>query len=303
MEIRQMKKYAPWVIAVLLLLYGLPTITKSILGGLFFVIAGLLLLPTTKNLLIQKVPQAALLEKQIVNYIAVAIFAVLGVMATGASEKSALIEKYNANKAAITKEITDLDAAKDFIMAEIKLKPYLNAMPTDTELRALSEKIKANSKQDKEQKAAEKAKEESEKKAAAQREAAKKEGNAANGKTEYTRNKYTEKDASAVAFCFAYLEVSKQPYLAHLEKTHKLYVQDNAAVFYEEIQPAIQKLIQCAGSNINNPATVQACKAQLPNEAPIINEFQRGGVILQSGSKSDRAIAAAACIGVDALIR
>ncbi len=167
-----MKKYAPWVIAVLLLLYGLPTITKSILGGLFFVIAGLLLLPTTKNLLIQKVPQAALLEKQIVNYIAVAIFAVLGVMATGASEKSALIEKYNANKAAITKEITDLDAAKDFIMAEIKLKPYLNAMPTDTELRALSEKIKANSKQDKEQKAAEKAKEESEKKAAAQREAA-----------------------------------------------------------------------------------------------------------------------------------
>ena len=303
MEIRQMKKYAPWVIAVLLLLYGLPTITKSILGGLFFVIAGLLLLPTTKNLLIQKVPQAALLEKQIVNYIAVAIFAVLGVMATGASEKSALIEKYNANKAAITKEITDLDAAKDFIMAEIKLKPYLNAMPTDTELRALSEKIKANSKQDKEQKAAEKAKEESEKKAAAQREAAKKEGNAANGMTEYTRNKYTDKDASAVAFCFAYLEVSKQPYLAHLEKTHKLYVQDNAAVFYEEIQPAIQKLIQCAGSNINNPATVQACKAQLPKEAPIISEFQRGGAILQSGSKNDRAIAAAACMGVDAHIR
>jgi hypothetical protein len=167
-----MKKFAPWVIAVLLLLYGLPTLTKSVLGGLFFIIAGLALLPTTKNLLIQKVPQAALLDKPIVNYIAVAIFAVLGVMATGASEKAALIEKYTANKEAITKEITDLDAAKDFIMAEIKLKPYLNAMPTDSELRALSEKIKADAKQDKEEKAAKKAKEDADKKAAAQREAA-----------------------------------------------------------------------------------------------------------------------------------
>lgn len=298
-----MKKFAPWVIAVLLLLYGLPTLTKSVLGGLFFIIAGLALLPTTKNLLIQKVPQAALLDKPIVNYIAVAIFAVLGVMATGASEKAALIEKYTANKEAITKEITDLDAAKDFIMAEIKLKPYLNAMPTDSELRALSEKIKADAKQDKEEKAAKKAKEEADKKAAAQREADQKSSNASNGKTEYTRNKYTEKDASAVAFCFAYLEVSKQPYLAHLEKTHKLYVQDNAAVFYEEIQPAIQKLIQCAGSNINDPATVQSCKGQLPKEAPLINEFQRGGAVLQAGSKSDKAIASAACMAVDALIR
>jgi hypothetical protein len=148
-----------------------------------------------------------------------------------------------------------------------------------------------------------KVEEEAAKKESAQQEAAKKESNSANGKTVYGRNKYTEKDASSVALCFAFLEVSKQPYLAHLEKTHKLYVQDNAAVFYEEIQPAIAKFLKCAGSDINNPATFEACKAQLPKEAPIINEFQRGSMILQSGRESDKAIAAAACMGTDAVIR
>lgn len=148
-----------------------------------------------------------------------------------------------------------------------------------------------------------KVEEEAAKMESSQQEAAKKESNSANGKTDYARNKYTEKDASSVALCFAFLEVSKQPYLAHLEKTHKLYAQDNFAVFFEEVQPALNKVVQCAGSDINNPATIEACKAQLPNEVPIYNEFVRGALILRSGRESDKAIAAAACMGTDALIR
>jgi hypothetical protein len=84
----------------------------------------------------------------------VAAFVVLGFMATSSAEKSAMIEKYNNNKESIIKEIIELDNSKEFIMAEAKLNPYLNLMPTDSELLALREKIKADAKKDKEEKKA-----------------------------------------------------------------------------------------------------------------------------------------------------
>jgi len=121
-----------------------------------------------------------------------------------------------------------------------------------------------------------------------------------NSNSKYTRNKYTDSDASNVAYCFAFLEVAKKPYL---EKTHRLYVQDNEAVFFEEVQPALNKLVQCSGPNAPDQAAIEACIAQLPKEAPLIDGFMRGSNVALHGDATEKTVSSAACMGLDVAIR
>jgi hypothetical protein len=285
-----------------LIIAGIASITNSLFGGLILVLSGLLFSVIIKDIINKKLFNNNLKSFKVFNIILFILFiAGTAIINSGASEKR-LIKDWDDNKDKIVLGISKQIVDGDLSSANRDLERYEVAAKEDPKFASLKEKyqIALNAKAAKEKKIADAKAAEEKKMAEEQIEANKSETQATNINSKYTRNKYTDNDASNVAFCFAFLEVAKKPYL---EKTHRLYVQDNEAVFFEEVQPALNKLVQCSGPNAPDQSAIEACIAQLPKEAPLIDGFMRGSNVALHGDATEKTISSAACMGLDAATR
>jgi hypothetical protein len=155
-----MKKNLPLILGIVLFIAGLGTLAKSIPAGLLTIIAALIILPASKNFLIQKLKPASILSNQFVSYgLAFALLAISAPVVDW-SERNALVNKFNTDNALIIKEISDFQEKKQFSRAEIVISKYLKVMPSNVQLIGLKKENDAKELADKELKAAKKLAEE-----------------------------------------------------------------------------------------------------------------------------------------------
>lgn len=159
-----MKKNLPLILGIVLFITGLGTLAKSIPAGLLVIIAALIILPASKNLLIQKLKPASVLNNQFVSYGLVLALLAITTPVVDWSERNALINKFSTDNALIIKEISDYQEKKQFTRAQAVISTYLKVLPSNQQLIGLKKENDAKELADKELKAAKKlAEEEAEK--------------------------------------------------------------------------------------------------------------------------------------------
>ena len=236
-----MKKYLPSIFGVLLIFGGFGSLSKSLPGGLLILIAGLILLPAAKNLLVNRFSVAEKLNNKYINYGLVLALIMISAPVIDWSEKNKLIDEFNTNKSSIIIEIASNQDQKKFSEASSLIEKYLKVMPLNAELIGMRSQNETKKIEDEKLKAAVKLAE----KEAAEKEAAEKIAIDAKKKSEdaATTNNLpklsdgSKSDPNIVGKCIGYLaQVKQKGWPSPLSSRQQAYMDANNS--------AIQKIIK-----------------------------------------------------------
>ena len=125
-----------WIFAVIFILIGISSFGDSIIGGLFYILLGLFLLPPVSSLL-NKNEKLKISQNNIAWYSIVLILLISSSNFVGSGKTEKIKSEFSNNSSAIIADIQkDLDG-KNFSTANSKLSKYLDALPTNGDLKKL----------------------------------------------------------------------------------------------------------------------------------------------------------------------
>jgi len=132
-----MKKALPWITSVLLIIIGIGITSDSLIGGLFAMLGGLILMPPILNILSSR-KQFSFLKtrKWASNVIAISLL-ILAFLFVSKAQDEKLIAEYNKDPAKVTAEIKKALSEKDYSSALWETKKYLKVLPNNLELKGL----------------------------------------------------------------------------------------------------------------------------------------------------------------------
>jgi hypothetical protein len=144
-----MKKAIPWVVGIILILFGVLSLANSIIAGLLSLIAGLLLLPPVVKLLASKEQLSFLATNGWASKVIATLLVIVSISLSSGGQDEKLIASYKADPEKVTNEVKQALDKKDFSLAKIRLEKYLKVLPSNPELKALmaqidTEKAEAN---------------------------------------------------------------------------------------------------------------------------------------------------------------
>jgi hypothetical protein len=301
-------KLLPWAAGFFLFVISLIGFWASVFAGLLALCAFLISLPPAYRLIINKIPKLKFLENNAFRWIAVAILVILSFYVASAAEKAKVIKDFNKNRNQIFEDVAGLRKDKKFFEARKKLEKYTEVITTDTELTELYKVVSGERSKQLDKEAEVKLQEERKAQAKEKAKAANSQTtpNASTGSSQTAKlegKKFGDADPTNVAFCFSYLGVASDvSSVKNLQKTHKLYVEDNWSTFINRVQPTIKTFASCIGSSPTE-ALFEECKQKLGSSKVLIEEMQKGMGVSQRGQSADKAIASAACMAKDAELR
>lgn len=163
-----------WVVGIIFLLVGLSSLSVSIVGGIFYVLVAVFIIPKTV-LLISTQPKISFLAKRLVRYPIIFLFFVIAFNIVTSAKNQILLDDFMTNKTEIIQKINENIKAGEFSTANATIKKYrdITGMYNNEELKnllALSETKQAEAKKAEENKAAAEAKAEEAREARAARE-------------------------------------------------------------------------------------------------------------------------------------
>jgi hypothetical protein len=132
-----MKKHLPLIFGILLVGAGLGAATKSLVGGILLILAGLIILPAVRKLVASSTPNISVLNNLYVGYGLALVLVISGANIINSAETNALIAEFQNNKDSVLKEISEKQAQKDYGNAKVIIEKYLKAIPKSEELIAL----------------------------------------------------------------------------------------------------------------------------------------------------------------------
>jgi hypothetical protein len=144
-----MKKAIPWVVGIILILFGVFSFAESIIAGLLSLIAGLLLLPPVVKLLASKEQLSFLATNGWASKVIAAVLVMVSISLSSGGQDEKLIAVYKADPEKVMNEVKQALDKKDFSLAKIRVEKYLRVLPNNPELKNLmaqieSEKAEAN---------------------------------------------------------------------------------------------------------------------------------------------------------------
>lgn len=144
-----MKKAIPWVVGIILILFGVFSFAESIIAGLLSLIAGLLLLPPVVKLLASKEQLSFLATNGWASKVIAAVLVMVSISLSSGEQDEKLIAVYKADPEKVMNEVKQALDKKDFSLAKIRVEKYLRVLPNNPELKNLmaqieSEKAEAN---------------------------------------------------------------------------------------------------------------------------------------------------------------
>jgi hypothetical protein len=302
------EKLLPWAAGFFLLVITLIGFLASVFAGFLGLCAFVISVPPANRLIINKIPKLKFLENTTIKWITVSIFVILSFFVASAAEKAKVVEDFNKNRNQIFEDVADLRKDKKFFEARIKLEKYAEVITTDKELTELYKTVSdERSKQlDKESELKLQQERNAQAKEKAKAASSQSTSNPSPGSSQPAKpesKKFGDADPANVAFCFSYLGVASDvSSVKNLQKTHKLYVEDNWSTFINQVQPTVKKFASCIGSSPTE-AVFEECKQKLGSSKVLIEEMQKGMGVSQRGQSADKAVASAACMAKDAELR
>jgi hypothetical protein len=138
-----MKKAIPWVVGIILILFGVSSLANSIIAGLLSLIAGLLLLPPVVKLLASKEQLSFLATNGWANKVIATVLVIASISLSSGGQDEKLIASYKADPEKVTNEVKQALDQKDFSLAKIRIEKYLKVLPNNPELKNLMAQIES----------------------------------------------------------------------------------------------------------------------------------------------------------------
>jgi hypothetical protein len=125
-----------WIFAVIFILIGISSFGDSIIGGLFYILLGLFLLPPTSSIL-NKNEKLKISQNNIAWYSIVLILFISSLNFVSSDKTEKIKSEFSGNSAAIINDIQKNIDSNNLADATLKISKYISALPANEDLKKL----------------------------------------------------------------------------------------------------------------------------------------------------------------------